>query len=211
MQTTNPISNIDPNKPIVALTFDDGPSEYTSRILDALQQHGGRVSFFVTGSKIAEFKNKIFRAHQMECEILCHAWDHSDFTTLSIDEIATQISRTNDAIADITGSVSNIFRPPYGNVNKKVIKAAKKLDFAIANWSLDSKDLESKDTDTILSNIMSTVKSGDIVLCHDVNDSTARAIELLIPELVERECQLLTISELLHYKYGSIESGKIYL
>jgi len=204
------INNIDPGKPVVALTFDDGPSEYTTRILNTIQHHGGRVSFFVTGSKIEENKSKIFRAHQMECEILCHAWNHPDLTTLTVEETVKQLTDTIVAISSLTGSTSNIFRPPYGRTNKKVVKAAKKLGLAIVNWSLNSKDWEHRDADTVLSNITSNLKSGDIVLCHDLYESTAEAMERLIPELIKRDVQLLTVSELLLYKYGTIEPGKVY-
>ncbi|MCL2425993.1 MAG: polysaccharide deacetylase family protein [Oscillospiraceae bacterium] len=201
---------IDPGKPVVALTFDDGPSEYTSRILNTLQQHGGRVSFFVTGSRIADHKNKVFRAHQMECEIICHAWDHPDFTALTVVEIMQQVTDTINAIEAVTGSISPMFRPPYGYMNKKVLKAAKKLELAIVNWSVDPRDWEHKDAQLVLSHIMDNIKSGDIVLCHDLYESTADAMDVLIPELIKAEVQLVTVSELLHHKYGEIEPGKVY-
>jgi len=199
-----------PTKPIIALTFDDGPSIHTSRILDTLQQHGGRVSFFVEGSKIDEHKSKVLRASHMECEIICHAWEHKDLTTLSSRAIKKQLIDTITAIAKVTGTVSLMFRPPYGGVNKKVEKIALKLGLAIIHWSADPEDWKIHNAGAIYSYIMDNVKDGDIVLCHDNYDSTATAMSRVIPDLIAQGYQLVTVSELLIQKYGEIEPGRLY-
>jgi len=210
-QTAIKINKIDPTKPYVALTFDDGPSRYTSRILDTLHQNGARATFFVTGNRVEENKGKILRASHMGCEIICHAWDHTDLTTISSWAIKKQLFDTIAAIAKVTGKVSLMFRPPYGYINKKVEKVALKLGLAMVNWSLDPRDWESKDADAIYSHIASNIKNGDIILCHDVYDSTADAMSQLIPALIGMECQLVTVSDLLMHKYGEIEPGRLYL
>ena len=201
---------IDPDKPVIALTFDDGPSINTTRILDTLQTYGGRVSFFVDGCKVAENKTKILRAFHMGNEIMCHAWDHPDLTKLSGWAIKKQLFNTIAAIAKVTDSVSLMFRPPYGYINKKVEKIAMKLGLAIIIWSVDPRDWESRDADAVYSAIMGEVKDGDIVLSHDVHDSTAEAMSRIIPELIEKGYQPVTVSELLNHKYGGIEPGRIY-
>ena len=211
MQATENTTNIDPSRPVVALTFDDGPSEYTTRILDTLHKHGGRASFFVMGSKVNEHKGKILRATHMDCEIICHAWDHPDLTKLSSRKIKKQLYDTISAIASVTGKVSLMFRPPYGYLDKKVEKVARNLGLAIVNWSVDPKDWEVQNAETIYSNIANNLKTGDIVLCHDVYDSTAVAMNRLIPELIAEDCQLVTVSELLYHKYGEIVPGRLYL
>ena len=207
-----PYTNIiDPTRPVVALTFDDGPSIYTSRILDILQLHGGRVSFFVSGNKVEEHKSKIFRASSMGNEIICHAWDHTDLTKLSKRAIKKQLFNTIYAIASVTGTASLLFRPPYGALDEKVEKVSLKLGLAMVNWSVDSRDWESQDADVVHSAIVNDIKDGDIVLCHDIYESTADAMIRLIPELIAEKCQLVTVSELLHYKYGHIVPGRLYL
>ena len=210
MHTTSDISKIDPSRPVVALTFDDGPDEQTSHILDILQQHGGHVSFFVTGKKIAGNENRILRAFRMNNEIICHAWDHLDLTKLSGSEIKKQIFDTVAEIAKITGTVSLMLRPPYGNVNKKVKKIARKLGLAIVNWSLDPNDWKTRNAEAVYTYIMSNLKDGDIVLCHDIYDSTTWAMSHIIPELIDQGYQLVTVSDLLLYKYGTIEPGRLY-
>jgi len=211
MQTTIDLSKIDPSRPVVALTFDDGPGEHTSSILDILQQHGGHVSFFVTGSKIAGNESRILRAFHMDNEIICHAWDHPDLTKLPGRAIKKQLYDTIAEIAKITGTVSLMFRPPYGYVDKKVIKIAKKLGLAIVNWSVDPNDWKIRDAGAVYTYIMNEIKDGDIILCHDIYKSTAEATSHLVPELIKQGYQLITVSELLMYKYEAIEPGKLYL
>ena len=211
MSTTKNTSNIDSPKPVVALTFDDGPSEYTTQILDTLHKYGGRVSFFVMGNKVNQHKGKILRATAMDCEIICHAWDYQDYTKLSRRKIKKQLYETIAAIASLTGKVSLMFRPTYGSINENVEKVASKLGLAIVNWSFDPKDWESQNADEVYTSITSNIKDGDIVLCHDVYESTAIAMSRLIPRLLAEGWQLVTVSELLHYKHGELEPGKLYL
>ena len=211
MPTTKQPNNIDPKKPVVALTFDDGPSIHTTRILDTLQKYEARATFFVMGKKVTENKGKILRVQHMECEIVCHAWDHTDLTTLSGRAIKKQLFDTIAAIATVTGTASLIYRPPYGNINKKVKKVSRNLGLAMVNWSLNAKDMETKDADAIYNNIESNLKNEDIILCHDILEPTAEAMTRIIPDLVEQGCQLVTVTELLHHKYGEIKPGKLYL
>jgi len=195
----------------IALTFDDGPSVYTTRILNTLQQNEGRLTFFVMGSLVEENKGKIYRATQMGCEIICHAWEHNDLTKLSKRAIKKQLYNTIAAIASVTGSVTEMFRPPYGYYDEKVEKVARKLGLSMVNWSVDPKDWECHDADMIYSSIMNEVKEGDIILCHDVYDSTAKAMSRVIPDLIAQGYELVTVSELLISKYGEIEPGRMYM
>jgi len=204
------INRLDPKKPAVALTFDDGPSIYTTHILNLLEQHEGRVTFFVEGNKIAGNEPKIARAFNMRNEIICHSWDHLDMTKLTGRAIKKQLIDTITEIARITQDVSLMFRPPYGYINKKVEKIAQKLGLAIILWSVDPRDWESKDAKSVYDHIMKNVKDGDIILCHDVHESTAMAMTRLIPVLIEQGFQLVTVSELLLHKYGKIEPGRVY-
>jgi len=163
------------------------------------------------GNKVEEHKSKILRAVHMECEIICHAWDHTDLTKLSKRAITKQLYDTIAAIAKVTGKVSLMYRPPYGNIDNKVIKVSRKLGLAIVNWSVDPKDWHTKDAGEVYNAIMNEVKGGDIVLCHDVHEHTATAMSKLIPDLIAKGYQLVTVSELMTHKYGTITPGRLYL
>jgi len=199
-----------PKKPIIALTFDDGPSEHTTKLLNILQQCEARVSFFVLGSKVTLNKTKIDRAFNMGNEIICHSWDHPDMTKISAKKIKKQLIDTITEIARLTQNVSLMFRPPYGYYNKIVEKVALKLGLSIIMWSVDPRDWDTTDANAVYDYIMKNVKDGDIILCHDVHASTIEAMQRAIPDLQEQGYQLVTVSELLLHKYGKIEPGKTY-
>jgi len=210
MSSTLKIDRIDPKKPYIALTFDDGPSKYTSRILDILEQYPGRASFFVQGNKVAENESIIRRAMYMNCEVICHSWDHPDMTKISGRAIKKQLIDTITAIARVTNTASLMFRPPYGYINEKVEKIAAKLGLTIILWSVDPRDWDTQNAAEVYDYIKWNVKDKDIVLCHDVHKSTLEAMIYLIPELLEEGCQLVTVSELLQHKYGELIPGKVY-
>ena len=194
----------------IALTFDDGPSDQTTRILNTLQQNEGRLTFFVLGNKVEEHKGKIYRASQMGCEIICHSWDHTHFATLSRWGVKKQLYNTVEAIAKVTGNVSLLFRPPYGEYDEKTARVARKLGLSMVNWTIDPKDWECRDEDTVYSVIMNEAKNGSIVLCHDVYESTAKAMSRVIPDLIARGFELVTVSEILREKFNELVPGKMY-
>jgi len=203
-------SVIDPSKPMIALTFDDGPSEHTPRILDALEQYGGRATFFTVGNLLNANKETVLRAHNMGCEIIGHTWDHKDLTKLSDWEIRNQLLATNDAIKNITGIAKPMYRPPYGAMDERVRRISGELGFSTVTWSFDTLDWQTKNAQLLYSNIMHNVRDRDIILTHDMHGTTADAMERIIPVLVKKGYQLVTVSELLSYKYGFIEAGRIY-
>lgn len=194
----------------IALTFDDGPSSATTRILNTLQQNEGRVTFFVMGSKVEEQKGKIFRAAQMGCEVLCHAWDHQRLTNMHKNVVKKQLYSTVEAIATVTGTAAPLFRPPYGEYDEKLGKITKKLGLSMINWSLDTRDWDHKDSEIVYSTIMNKAKDGDVVLCHDVYDSTAEAMSRVIPELISRGFELVPVTELIRERFGELIPGKMY-
>ncbi|MDR0326609.1 MAG: polysaccharide deacetylase family protein [Oscillospiraceae bacterium] len=205
-------SGIDPSKPMVALTFDDGPGKYMSRILDTLELHNARATFFTIGSLLDAQKDTVLRAFDMDCEILGHSWSHRDLTKLGEKTLREEILNTGDAIEAITGGVAaRLFRPPYGAYNNTVSNVSAELGFTLINWSLDTFDWKIKDADRIYNSIMDRVKSNDIILCHDLHAPTADAVERIIPSLIEMGYQLVTVSELLFHTYGELEAGQVYV
>lgn len=111
-----PVKNIDPQKPMVALTFDDGPSKrYTAAILDALKQYHGSATFFVLGSNAANAPNLLQRMVLEGNEIGNHTFSHKQLTTLSKANIEEEIAATQESIYGITRTYPNVIRPPYGS------------------------------------------------------------------------------------------------
>ena len=197
---------------MVALTFDDGPSAiYTNHILDILEQHGGRATFFVLGYRVAGHADTIRRTVQLGSEVAGHSWDHPDLSLMSDEaDIAGEIERTSAAIRAITGTPPPIYRPPFGRTNDLAEQVSARLGYAIINWTLDPRDWEHRDADKVFELIMNDVESGDIIVLHDVHPSTALAMERVVPALIAEGFELVTVSELLTHAFGELEPGVIY-
>lgn len=202
-------ANIDPTRPMIALTFDDGPSRYTLRILELLARYGVRASFFVVGNMVEAKRDIVIQAAEMGNDIFGHSWDHSDLTRLSADAVRVQLLSTADIIESVTGIRPHSFRPPYGSVNDTVRNVSRELGFGIINWSVDTLDWQSRDADAVFNAVINDVANRAIILNHDLYESTADAMERIIPELISRGFQLVTISELLYYSGLTLEAGRV--
>lgn len=201
-----PVKNIDPNQPMIALTFDDGPTKkYTTAILDALKENQASATFFVLGSRASDFPEILQRMILEGNEIGNHTYSHKQLTTLSKENIEEEITHTQESIHDVTNQYPNMIRPPYGSKNEDVMQCAEGKK--IVTWSLDTEDWRSRNTETIVNKVLKQVKDGDIILMHDLYASTAEAAIILIPKLKDMGYQLVTVSEL--YDYGKNDAGKI--
>ena len=200
-------SSIDPNKPMVALTFDDGPGIYTSRLLDCLENNNAKATFFVVGTNAANYQSVMKRAFDLGCEIGNHTYNHPTLTRLSVADIQSQINRTNQYIKKATGSNATVMRPPGGAWNNTVKSA---VGLPVILWSIDTRDWETRNAQSTINSVLKNVKDGDIVLMHDIHKQSVDAAEVIIPELVKRGYQLVTVSELAQYRGSGLSSGSVY-
>lgn len=201
---------IDPDKPMVALTFDDGPSKYTVPIAELAEQYDGRVTFCVVGNRIDQFSDSLIRVSEAGHEIANHTWEHKKLAILSYEEAKNQIQKTNDKVQELTGKPTTFIRPTYGSVSDTLRQLSTDLKMPLANWQVDTEDWKSRNADSVYQVCMAQVKDGDIILFHDLYESTYHAIERIIPELTAQGYQLVTLSELLEYSGQQPEYGHIY-
>lgn len=201
---------INPDQPMIALTFDDGPSAHTERLLDAFQKHGGKGTFFVLGNLIDGRENILQRTAAEGHEIAGHSWNHRQLTNLTEDEVKDQIMMTRAKIYEVTGKDSLVVRAPYGACDEMVQGVGKELGVSFYNWSIDTLDWLTKDPAAIEKEIMNNVSDGDIILCHDLHETTVDAMEHVIPKLIAEGYQLVTVSELMAYSEQKVEAGRLY-
>lgn len=201
---------IDPDKPMIALTFDDGPSQNTPHILDLFAAFGGKATFFVVGSRLSAYPDTLSRAASEGHEIGIHTWSHTNLTTLSVEDIKAEIMNTQEAVQQYAGVTCAAVRPPGGSVNDTVKATAGELGFSLVNWSIDTEDWKTRDADATYQAIMDQACDGAIVLCHDLYESTASAMDRVIPELIAQGYQLVTVSELLSYSEDGMQPGRLY-
>lgn len=199
--------DLDPNKPMVALTFDDGPyTPVTGKILDVLEKNGGKATFFCVGSRVPKYTDMVARAYNMGCEIASHTYSHVYLTKLKAKGIKGEQKKVNRVVKDIIGCEPTALRPPGGFVNAKVRKNVK---VPMICWSIDSEDWKTRNTKKILKECKKIV-DGDIVLMHDLYPTTAKAIEKLVPRLIKDGYQLVTVDEMFYYKGIPINAGEVH-
>lgn len=200
------LRKIDKNKKMVALTYDDGPSIYTPRILKTLKENNSVATFFVVGNRVPMYSDTVKKAYGMGCEIGNHTYEHKILTRADAAGIRNQVSRTNVAVKKITGTAPIVMRPPGGAVNN-MVKSQTGMPMIL--WSIDTLDWRTRNAASTKTAVLAHVKDGDIVLMHDLYEATANASTTIIPTLVERGYQLVTVSELAECR-GGMKDGCLY-
>ena len=198
---------IDPGKKLVALTFDDGPSEYTKRILRTLKQYDSVATFFVVGNRVELFEDVLKEEVEIGCEIGNHTYEHKVLTELNAEQIWLQIYRTNEAVKKVTGEYPTLMRPPcgYDNGSTNCIIA-----MPLILWSVDTKDWQTQNCYCSVQTVLENVKDGDIILMHDMYEASAEAVETIVPSLIAEGYQLVTVSELAEYRGMILQEGEEY-
>ena len=198
--------SVDPSRPMIALTFDDGPAAPDNRILAALEAVGGRATFFMVGQNVKGHPDIIRRMMADGCELGNHSWSHPQLNKLSAGEVRSQINRTNDAIAAVAGHGATVMRCPYGATGGSVKSVLGDMGYASILWSIDTLDWKTRNASSTVSSVLNNVKDGDIILMHSLYGATAEAVETMVPELVRRGYQLVTVSELAAAR-GGMKAG----
>jgi len=197
----------------VALTFDDGPSPYTDRLLQILNQNDARSTFFLIGNKVAANPAGAKRIADAGMEVANHTWEHPNMTTIPPEDIGSQISKANDAIQAATGQRPKLLRTAGGLINDNVLAAAKQQGMADINWDVIPFDwVNDSNTAATRYMLMTQIKPGSVVLFHDTYSSTVDLVYQFIPVLRANGYHLVTVSQLLGPRepgssYGSRDNG----
>ncbi|MBQ8504254.1 MAG: polysaccharide deacetylase family protein [Clostridia bacterium] len=201
-------SRIDPNKKMIALTYDDGPSNSsTNRILDVLEKYDAKATFFVIGSRVDSYYTTLQRAHRMGCEIGNHTYTHINLPSYSNSTILSEVNKTNAVVKKYTGEEPTIIRAPGGAANQRVRDC---VGMPFIYWSVDTRDWEHRNASKTVASIKNNVRDGSIILMHDIYPATASASESVIPWLIKQGYQLVTVSELMEYRSVKMKSGTTY-
>ncbi len=192
-------------KKAVAITFDDGPGEYTQRLIEGLNSRGAKATFFMVGSCVEKYPEVLPMMVGGGHQLGNHTYNHTDITSVSTDEMNDQISKTDKAIYDACGQTSTAFRPPYGSCSDATNQLINKT---ITLWSVDSMDWNNRDAESIKNTIVSQCHDGDIILLHDIYSTSVDGALAAIDELQQQGFVFVTVNDLLT-RYGyEIEKGK---
>lgn len=184
------------NEKRVALTFDDGPNPKTTpEVLKTLDEYQVKATFFLLGTNVKSNPDIVKEIKKANHEIASHTNAHSDLTTLTPEQVKADIDKSDQAIKEITGEKPAYIRPPYGAVNKKVAEIIKR---PLIQWSVDSNDWSLKNKEKIAERVKLTVYPGSIILLHDIQEQSTKALPDILRFLKAENYELVTISELLN-------------
>jgi peptidoglycan/xylan/chitin deacetylase (PgdA/CDA1 family) len=163
------------DKPLVGLTFDDGPSpQRTAFVLDVLKQKGVKATFFLQGSNAQQYPDLVRRIQAEGHVIGNHSWDHANFPEISQSNQKQQIDRTNDAIKATTGEAPKLMRFPFGNSTSYSLNYIKSIGMTggiLWRWHIGQPgDFECPGAAGVQKYVMSEAAPGAIILLHDAED-----------------------------------------
>jgi peptidoglycan-N-acetylglucosamine deacetylase len=188
-------------QPLAALTFDDGPSPMTDRLLDLLAAHGARATFFVLGHAIAGHEPVLERAVREGHELGNHTWSHARADELGDDELEREIARTSELVEAATGVRPALMRPPYGRDPERVARIAARLGLApTVLWSIDPSDWTGTAADQIVRVVVTQMQPGAIVDLHDGRrgrEATVEAVGRILGTCGADGYRFVTVTELL--------------
>ncbi len=185
-------------KKAVALTFDDGPGQYTEELISELNKRNAKATFFMVGTCVEKYPDVLPMMIDGGHQLGNHTYNHTDLKTLSSSDMMNAIEKTDNAIYNACGQYSTAFRPPYGSYSTDM---PEKINKTFTLWSLDTVDWKNKDSQKVKNTIVSQAKDGDIILLHDIHKTSVEGALLAIDVLQNEGYVFVTVDELLT-RYG---------
>jgi peptidoglycan/xylan/chitin deacetylase (PgdA/CDA1 family) len=186
----------------VALTFDDGPSGYTGQVLDILDRHGAKATFFIVGRNAEHNTALIRRAVESGHEIGNHTWSHASLTGLAKAARHQEVQGTNDLVRATVGHAPQLFRPPYGAMRPGTNREVRRAGLLPVVWSVDTRDYEPGVTAKLLiARTRAALRPGSIILLHDGGGNrrkTVAALPKILDEIARQGYRAVTVTQLLN-------------
>ena len=185
----------------IALSFDDGPHpKATDKILDVLAKYGIKATFFVVGENVEYYSSAAIRAVREGHEIGNHTYTHPHIAKLDRASLDLEVAKCQEAVKRVLGYEMHLFRPPEGVVDEVVKVMAGEQNYSVILWRIDTRDWAGTSCSDICANVSKNIRSGDIILMHDYVSKgchTVEALEKMIPMLLERGYNFVTVGELI--------------
>lgn len=193
----------------VALTFDDGPSgKYTRKLLDGLYDRGVQATFLLCGYRMKDYPDLTRRIWEEGHEIGYHGFTHKNMQQMSRRDIAKELEDSQALLPE--GCQPVFLRPPGGCCSDAVRQVTQVRNLAILGWSVDPRDWATHDTASIERFVLKNVKDGDIVLLHDMSDSSVKAALDIVDVLLEKDYEIVTVSRLVRIRDVKLKPGQMY-
>lgn len=192
----------------VALTFDDGPRRSTTtELLDGLREQGACATFFLVGEQIEGNENLLKRMVAEGHQVGNHTWDHTRLKGSSAEKVAAEVEKTDKKLREVLGEGEYWLRPPYGQLDE-----AQKawIPVPMVQWSVDSRDWESKNTEKIVAKVLKEVKPNSSILLHDIYPTSVEAALRIVDALQAEGYWFVTVRELLALNGIQPQAGVLY-
>ncbi len=163
----------------VILTFDDGPSPYTAKVLAILHAYGVKATFFELGQNVARYPSLTRRVYLAGNSVQNHTWDHRDLRTVSWTTFKSEVLSTDRVIRAQTGYTPRCLRPPYGGVNRLTYRRAASLGKTVRLWTVDPRDWSRPGTSVIVRRVLANVRNGSVILLHDGGGNRSQTVAAL--------------------------------
>ena len=206
--TAEALAQVEVDRPLVALTFDDGPRRSTTEaLLDGLAQRGAHATCFLVGEMIPGNEDLVERMEQEGHQIGTHSYDHVYLTGLNARDFSRQVDRTESLLTGILGRTGFFLRPPYGKIDAAV---EKRSDSPLILWSIDPEDWDDKNTDRIVEHITANAGDGDVILLHDIYPTSVEAALRVVDALHQKGFLFVTVEELACQRHVELTPGQTY-
>ena len=197
------------NEKLVALTFDDGPSgRFTQKLLDGLEERDARATFLLCGYRMAQYPQLTERICREGHEIGRHGYSHKPMQTMSLGQIRKELEQALALVPE--GCRVAFLRSPGGLYSKNVLTTAAELGLSVLHWSADPKDWATHDVQAVEAQILDRVRSGDVILLHDMSNSSVEAALMIVDQLQAQGYRFVTASQLAQARGISLTPGKKY-
>lgn len=196
-----PIYCVDTAEKKVALSFDAAwGNEDTEKILEILQNHGIRVTFFMTGGWVDSYPEDVKKIAAAGHDLGNHSENHKNMSELTRKACREELQSVHEKVKALTGVDMKLFRPPYGDYDNDLIEAAKECGYYPIQWSVDSLDWKDYGVDSIVETVTENknLGPGAIILCHNGAKYTAQALDALITGIQAKGYEIVPISELIY-------------
>lgn len=194
-----PIYSVETEDKKVALTFDAAWGDnYTLGILDILDKHNIKGTFFLVGFWVDEHPDHVKEIAKRGHEIGNHSTNHPYMSQLSDDEIIKELEITSDKIEDLTGKRPTLFRPPFGDYDDRVINLCREKGYYVIQWDVDSLDWKELGVQPVVDRVTRNVRNGSIVLFHNNAKYILEFLPVIIERLKAEGYEFVTVSDLIY-------------
>ena len=198
-----------PQGPYLALTFDDGPSgSITGRLLDGLRQRNVKATFLLCGYRMELYPEVTRAIAAGGHEIGLHGYSHKNLANLSRRQIGEELMKTGALVPE--DCRVRFLRPPGGADNEAIRQVAEARGLALLGWSVDPRDWATQDAEAVVRRVVESARDGDVILLHDLSDSSVKAALQIIDQLTLEGCRFVTVSELARLRKVRLTPGNRY-